>query len=106
MIDAPTLHALSERMGDLLPPMPGATRLEMQRRTQNAWHPGLAPLDPVTRTEFEALRLLLRYLREHLDHLGLRLAALERAQPAGARHTVVTAGGLDSVQSVPDRASP
>ena len=105
MIDAPTLHALSERMGDLLPPMSGATRLEMQRRVHNALRLGLAPLDPVTRTEFEALRLLLRYLRENLDQLGPRLAALERVQTAGASHAVVTP--LDFARSAITRtASP
>lgn len=106
MIDAPTLHALSERMGDLLPPMQGATRLEMQRRVQNALRLGLAPLDPVTRAEFEALRLLLRYVREHLDHFGPRLAELERLQKLATSHSAVTASGLDSARSAMTRNCP
>ena len=106
MIDAPSLQVLSEHMGDLLPPMPGLTRLEMQRRVLHAQRSNAAALDPVTRTEFEALRLLLRYLREHLDTLGPRLAALERLHSLGTSHTTVTGSSLDSARSAISRTAP
>jgi|CXWL01.1.fsa_nt_gi BMFP domain-containing protein YqiC len=113
MIDAHTLNAVSQRIGDLLPPLPLASRMELQSSLRHALQLGLAPLNPVTRVEFEALRLLLRYVREHLDSFGPRLAELERAQseqalgvsavPLRALHAqsygAVTAAGLDSCRN-------
>ena len=109
MIDAHTLNVVSQRIADLLPPLPLASRMELQGGLRHALELGLAPLNPVTRVEFEALRLLLRYVREHLDSFGPRLAELERAQAEQALGAVaqpsrasqaqsygaVTAGGLD-----------
>lgn len=117
VIDSQTLNVLSEHMGDLLPAIQGTSGLEVHRSMRNSLQLGLAPLNPVSRAEFEALRLLLRYMREHLDSIGPRLTELERLQREGATcqclpiralpgHSAVIAGSLDSAASVNRRIAP
>ncbi len=112
MNESTALAQLSERMGALAPPISGkAARAELDRI-------GLgASLSPVSRAEFEALRLLLRYTRAHLDLLAPRLARLEvryglsPASSIGALdypqvNATLSLAGLDSGQLPHCKASP
>jgi len=72
MIDAVFIAQLTERMSAVQPPRTTSeVKVELDRSGRGA------SLSPVSRAEFEALRLLLRYTRAHLDILAPRLARLE-----------------------------
>ena len=85
MIRPEHIEALSQRIGELLPPGLKQGGEDLKRNLRAAVSAQLDRLDLVTREEFEVQRAVLQRAREQLDQLSARLDALEAARAAPAR---------------------
>ena len=82
MIRPEHIEALSQRIGELLPPGLKQGGEDLKRNLRAAVSAQLDRLDLVTREEFEVQRAVLQRAREQLDLLSARLDALEAARAA------------------------
>jgi BMFP domain-containing protein YqiC len=82
MIRPEHIEALSQRIGELLPPGLKQGGEDLKRNLRAAVSAQLDRLDLVTREEFEVQRAVLQRAREQLDQLSARLDALEAARAA------------------------
>ncbi|MBX3726170.1 MAG: accessory factor UbiK family protein [Xanthomonadales bacterium] len=79
MIRPEHIEALSQRIGELLPPSVREGGEAFRANLKAAVGAQLGRLDLVTREEFEIQRALLQRSRERLDQLAARVDALEAA---------------------------
>jgi BMFP domain-containing protein YqiC len=82
MIRPEHIEAISQRIGELLPPGLKQGGEDLKRNLRAAVSAQLDRLDLVTREEFEVQRAVLQRAREQLDQLSARLDALEAARAA------------------------